>query len=282
MGVINIKKVIVIGVIVLFLGVGVQPAIATIEHENIDTEYYDVNIEFCEFGKNHTVQLTKQQLDELELLFDTIREQLNNTESIGETIQIYNEAIVELDNLGLLGGCSVRQVQELVTGEYQKPIFTQLMERMNDKNQVDDNINIFCLIAGRTTRTFVFPPSSLVAYRLFLFLDILENLRWYLFYYGFIRLCFAPLSPFTIGSGISLGTCSGWGYYLFPAEGWINTNGLYGEKNWEGEFMGGICRFHVFIDFVYLGVIGFKGLKIMDSNIENTYFYLGFANYVNI
>jgi len=42
-----ICKGLAVAVIILFVGVGVQPAIAKIETENIDPEYYDVFIEFC-------------------------------------------------------------------------------------------------------------------------------------------------------------------------------------------------------------------------------------------
>ena len=282
-------KSLVVGVIVIFIGIGIQPAIATVEPNTSDNDfdYYDVNIEFCGLGKNITVQLTKQQLDELYLLFDTIREQLNNTESIEETIKIYNEAIVELDNLGMLGGCDVRQVQELVTGEYQKQGFIKLLDRMIDKNQLYDEINIFCLIAGWTTQTMVLPPSTMAVYGLFIFMNILRNYNFYfgffLILYSFIRLCLTAYFPltFTIGSGITLGIGSPFGGNPKPASGWVETIGYYGLKEWEGRFLGRIWTIAL-IGTLYLGVIGFKGIRIRTSKNENTYFYLGFANYVNI
>jgi len=288
------KKILIcIGFTFLILGVGIQPAIATVEPEIIDTDYYDVNVEFCGLGKNHTVQLTQQQFDELGILFESINVQIDNAETIRETIKIYNEAIEELDNLGMLMGYSVKQVQELVSGEYQKPGFTKLIDRKIDKNQFLSDINIFCLIAGMTTITYVL-PNTMIVNRLIIFYNILNilfnnnfKLGPFLNLYIFLRTTFnivfnllLPLT-FNLGSGICLGTHYSMTYDAKPAEGWVNTNGLFGQKKWDGSFYGRICKIPLFIDHGYLGVICFKGIRIMTRRSAYTY-YLGFANYVNI
>ena len=67
--VLNMKKSLIIGIIVLFLGVAVQPGIiadVSIKSDNSDLE--EITIQFYESDRssNHTILLTKEQVDELE------------------------------------------------------------------------------------------------------------------------------------------------------------------------------------------------------------------------
>jgi hypothetical protein len=288
----------VVGIIILFLGVGIQPAIAKVEPENIDTYYYDVNVEFCGLGKEKIVQLTKQQLDELEALFESIREQLNTTERKEKTIQIYNNAIERLDRIGLLGDYSVKQVQELVTGVFLNSRFNHLFNMLYGKLQDDDNTNSFCLIAGRTSNTGYIPPSAKIAYcakiayLLFLSLGYLHYIIFGLYNMGYLFLTIAglymffilcriglySLRPLNLGGGIILGYTKLFEEPLedVPARGWIRTFGLSGQKLFYGSFIGQISSL-----ILHLGVIGFKGIKIYNPIYERHHF-LGFANYVNI
>ena len=65
-----------------------------------------------------TVQLTQEQADEVDRLFEDIRTQLDMVETREEAVEIFNEAIVELDRYGLLGGMSVKQAQKLISIGY--------------------------------------------------------------------------------------------------------------------------------------------------------------------
>ena len=68
----QISKTLAVGVIVLFIGVGIQPAIAIVEPESVDVEYFDVTTEFIGLGKECTTQLTKEEIERLDTLFDSI------------------------------------------------------------------------------------------------------------------------------------------------------------------------------------------------------------------
>ena len=48
-------KTLVVGVIVLFVGMGTQPVFAQIQQDNTVFDYYDVNIEICGLGKDYTI-----------------------------------------------------------------------------------------------------------------------------------------------------------------------------------------------------------------------------------
>ena len=87
-----------------------------------DNELVEFDVEFCGLGEKHTVKLTQQEADKVELLFDDIKEQLENVETREEAEEIFKETVVELDKYGLLGGLGIRQTQNFVTGNYQDKV----------------------------------------------------------------------------------------------------------------------------------------------------------------
>ncbi|EMR75079.1 hypothetical protein MBGDF03_00859 [Thermoplasmatales archaeon SCGC AB-540-F20] len=117
-----IKKGSVLAVILLFIGVAFAPSInANVSKASIDSELVEITTEVC--GINgvtpNTVLLSKEDAEEVEKLIDDIERRLDDVETREETEKIFNEAVVELDKYGLLGGLSVKQAQKLVTGGYQ-------------------------------------------------------------------------------------------------------------------------------------------------------------------
>ena len=43
----RMKKIIVIGIVAFFIGVGIQPSIATVELDDICKDYVDIEIDIC-------------------------------------------------------------------------------------------------------------------------------------------------------------------------------------------------------------------------------------------
>ncbi len=132
------KKLLVVGVIVLFLGLAIAPSInANVSKASVDSDLVEITTEVC--GINgvtpNTVLLSKGDAEEVDRLFDSIRERLNATGTREETEKIFNEAVVELDKYGLLGGLSVEQAQKLVTGEYQRSKVVKFLEKLSKKIQ---------------------------------------------------------------------------------------------------------------------------------------------------
>ncbi len=281
-----LHKSLVVGVIVLFIGVGIQPALATVEQENIDTEYFDVTTEFIGLDKNVTVKLTQEQIQELDALFDSFRNSLNNSESYENTVELYNDMILQLDGYGLFGNFSITQIKELVTDRFQNPRINNIMNRLYDRIPSANDSNAFCLIAGRTNETNFFPPSAMVSNRLLFFiafifqnyLNFADNLILIFFFYNMFRFMYSGYSPFVLASGISFGIESDEFQTNNPAKGWVNTYGLNGQKKWEGSFYGNLFIYVLWLYYVYVGAIGFKGIRIY----LDEYYYLGSATYVKI
>ena len=93
-----------------------------------------------------------------------------------------------------------------------------------------------------------------------------------LFVFGGLNLLTWQFTPLAFGHLIKLGGRGGFGMRI-PADGWINTIGLNGKKNWN--------RFYGWI----LGFTGFKNCfpSKLDffPNIDMTHFYMGAALIVN-
>ncbi len=270
------KKLLVVGVIVLFLGLAVAPSInANVSKES---ELVEITTEICGLGGGkHTVQLTQEEAEEVEQLFENIRLQLNESTSREEAKEIFNKAIVELDKYGLLGGLSVKQAQRLITGMFQtQRFFNRMFPRTLDENE-----NKFCLIAGMTSDTHFEGIGAL-------FFEKLNDIFWAYGLIGYsIFEIFAILNPIPFYYRINLGH----EYFVFEGEseyyysyGWIFTIGSNGIKIYKRKMEGDLP---IQGSFLYLGgglshigyfpgVVGFTGIKI------DSFLYLGYAHWVKI
>ena len=287
------EKIITTAVILLFLG----PAFAPSINANVGKkELVEFTTEVCGLnGGKQTVKLTQQQADEVEALFDSIREQLNATESREEAEEIFKDAVVELNNYGLLGGLSVKQAQRLVLGLDALKRNNKLLDYFSNIPS-EENKNIFCLMLGNNKNCVILNPYNFVFVFFLVFLFARNNALWsflmeyahnlwefltdnfaYLFLFlftsrlagwfvlGLISLLF-PLSLFGfIHFGFIQGReYIGWDH--IPSEGLLQTFGLYGKKTWEGKYYG--------------NSIGFTGLKI--KYFIASHFYLGHSVYLEI
>jgi len=194
-------------------------------------------------------------------------------------------------------GMSIEDAKQLVNGMEQNPIIVKKLERWFSRNQGNKGLkdNYLCLIAGHTDRTVFIGPLLIPSLILVLIIGapfvLLENLLGglfdietnigtivmlpLLFVLGGLNFLTWQFNPLAIGHIILLGKLGGGGGFSIPqpADGWINTIGLDGIKNWN-SFQGGI--------------LGFTGLKIFYSskshifpNLDMTHFYMGAALIVN-
>jgi len=257
------------GITLLFLGVGINPAIATVEPEIIDVEYYDVTTEFIGLNKEYTTQLSREQLEELDALFDSIKNRINMSSSMEESVEVYKDAVIKLEKLGLLGDVGINETEKLVINYYQNPNLMKILDRVN--NQKNGNLseerNIFCLIAGKVENIDFFNP--LVIYPLFLILLLMDyfNKMDYWFYllliFGFAVL-FNFYNPICIFNQIILGTDT-------YNRGEIISFGLLGLRYWKGDDLDGLIKRFGFS--FGIGVIGFTGLNIEYFNFRFTQAY---------
>jgi hypothetical protein len=298
-----LKKSLVIGIIILFIGIAFQPVItADISVVSNNSELVEITVEIYEVNRvqEYTVMLTLKQAEELELLINNTKTVLDAADNSDETKNIFIDTVVSLNELGLLSnGINVEEVQKLVTGEERNPRVERLFERYYSNNQKSlfDNDNILCLIAGKTIYTVFIGPFALLFGLLFgihgvssflRHIKILEwfdkispnLLSWWLENFGefHYRLLFLRMSLWiALGVGLNFlplktGAYIHYGWIKFPytpwdypedipAEGWVNTFGLFGKKEWSGDFYG--------------DVLGFTGIKITNELLNH--YYLGAA-----
>ncbi len=287
-----IRKCLAVGIILLFVGVTIAPSINfnTVK-ASYDDDLVEVTTQACGiqgYG-NTTVKLTKEQYQNLEQYLMKFRARLNQTSTRDEAVPIFKDAVVELDNYGLLPkGMSVEQIQRLII---RNVVQKQKISRILDTS-VRDN-NIFCFIAGSSSgnvKETVFQPlRNKIIYNMFPWifdpsLEILFNV----YTLGLISLNFNP---------IKIGCLIYYGYHFidhmtgidetYYSEGNVWTMGLFGQKSWDGSMIGSLglkVPFHLGIgptsSAFYCGAIGFTGISLLLHNQER--FYLGFALSVDI
>ena len=283
------KKLLVVGVIVLFLGLAIAPSInANVNKASIDSELVEITTEICGLnGGKHTVLLSKEDADEVDLLFKSIRAQLNNAESREKVVEIFKKAIIELDKYGLLDGLSGKQLQRLVVGWYQSPIKRALNKIFNRNSMMlDDDENIFCLILGKTSYQIGFErvlSRILVILAILLYNLELERLGSYFLLFWILSSIGVYENPIQILNTIGLGAHDG-DTYRMPAKGWIWSLGVNGIKSWNDSFYGNlpILPIQYLVGRIYYpGIIGYTGLALHTDDFKEFYF-LGTALWLKI
>jgi len=149
------RKGLAIGVVLLFIGLAFAPSINANAGKE---ELVDFTTEVCGLnGGKQTVKLTQQQADEVEVLFDSIRKQLNATESREEAEEIFKDAVVALDKYGLLGGLSVKQAQRLLYDDLQNnKIIDSIEKSVRNIQDNNDFTNSFCFIIAKVKNSIRF------------------------------------------------------------------------------------------------------------------------------
>jgi len=131
--IIFLKKSLSILVILLFFGLAVSPSLSIDIHTISDSkEEVEISVNIYGFDKidTHGVTLSVKDAEKIDVLFNEIKNKLDRATIREETVAIFNDAIVELNNLGLLPeNMDVGEVSKLVTGEYQN---IKLMKFLND------------------------------------------------------------------------------------------------------------------------------------------------------
>jgi len=276
---IPVKKCLAIGILLLFIGLIFNPIVnAQTEEKN---DLIDIEVGMCGFlGNKHTVQLTQNELHELDEMFDSIGKKLNETESTVEAEAIFFDAINQIDKYGLLGGLSSKQLQDLF-----KIILSK--QKKTDSSNLGIKENANCIIAGRVTNAYFFSPTIKFLnnffeknYDLFLFLILLRPLLLMAFASGY------PIIPLRLSSTITLGSYYEWmlEWSTHYSTGWIVTAGENRTKKWVGDLLGDLD--YIDMSFVgtslfYVGVDGFFGLKIYNPLTGKTSF-IGYAKKVKI
>lgn len=282
------RKGIVLGIILLFVGIAIQPSIiADDSFKSDNSEIVEITIQICnENGANdHTVMLTQEQAEELENIISTTKIKLDAAKTLEETSAIFNDTVVSLFELGVLPECmSIENAKRLVNGMDQNPRIVKKLERWFSRNQGNKGVedNFLCLIAGHTDLTLFIGPSLIPILLLILIITMplillfkLSNIHFFpdnlfklLIIFGGLNFLTWQFIPIAVGHIIFLGGSSGGMFPIrIPADGWINTIGLLGITNWNS---------------FYGQIFGFTGIKICYPPAAGmTHFYMGAALMVN-
>ena len=145
----EMKKLLTIGIILLFIGIVVAPSInSTVVKASNDNDLVEVTSQACGIQgfENTTVKLTKQQYQSLEQYLVDFNARLNQTTTREEAVPIFKDAVVELNKYGLLPkGMSIELAQKLVTTGHQIQKVPNII-----KKSISEYINFFCLFTAIT------------------------------------------------------------------------------------------------------------------------------------
>ena len=298
MGARMFRKGLAVAVILLFIGVAFAPSINA---SVVDDELVEFDVEFSGLGKKHRVQLTQQEADEVELLFDDIEQRLSEVETREEAELIFKDAIVELDKYGLLGGLSIKQAQQLIVGSNVRQNLLKRIDRI-DRNILDwTSANYFCLVTGHLSSI---ATQRLLLRRCEIFLDNTYNviselnnwdliqLWWTLMEILYViqstSMAFSKIADFIFPISFLKTICAGGRIWyidmssdVFSSQGSVTSYGLSGLKLWGGSLWGvASTRLYNAASYNYCpALLGFIGLILTEGHNSNL---LGFALKVDL
>jgi uncharacterized protein YoxC len=264
----EMKKILVVGIIFLFIGVAIAPSINLSVVKASNEDLVEVTTQACGikgFG-NTTVKLTREQFAEVEDLLDDIQTKLDATKTMVEAISIYHDAIVELNKYGLLPeGMNVETAQKLVTGDYKHQEQTNLL-RVSANNLT----NALCLVVGKLPYfggMYSYGPLMII-FLIFAFpiINFLINQGIYpLIPFIILLLITYMIDSLPIGFMNTITLGDKWDH----STGEISTVGILGKSSIKGAMIGEI--------------VGFTGLKLMYTRYPPiTARLLGFSLFTHI
>jgi hypothetical protein len=161
-------------VILLCIGIAVAPG-GNSNIVKVSTKDIVIGVPVQVYGMRgfgtHMVSLTIQQYQDLERYLVDFRARLNTTTCREQAVSLFNEAVVEIHNYGLLPqGMSVEQAQRLVRGSSQQSKMLSQTEidsyRGGNKRDYEDMTpklkNALCLLSATATKIPDYYPRPVI------------------------------------------------------------------------------------------------------------------------
>ena len=152
------RKQVILLVVFLCIGASLAPAItAHMRAMAASRELVDITLDFCGVGESNsrTVSLTRGQAEYLEVLIVDLEKKLDTVESTEETLDVYNDALESLTDLGLLDDSESKVLKNYFSdiAESLSTIHrnTPFIEGDNNCSEIH---NLLCFLAGDTTQTY--------------------------------------------------------------------------------------------------------------------------------
>jgi hypothetical protein len=292
----------IFGVIFLFFCAAITPNInvTSVKAERFN-EIVKVTTQVCDITDDttYTIQLTKQQVEEVQTIFDNLKNRLSTAESIEETQRIFNDTIIELDRYNLLPeGMSVEQAQRLVNHATNHHQLITPLQKLFAVPAAGTIQNSFCSIAGNTSNTHFTKLAKRTALLLYYIVDYCTGNAPLVTAATALYIVFNEIGKINQmilrQNGYHFGVCLYFGNYryspypdwLSPAQGWLSTNGANGKQNITGSFWGQKMTGgwqpldDWYMNYTWRGGLGFSGL-IIYAGTDSAY-YLGSAVSVNV
>ena len=130
------KKTIIVCIVILFIVIAFSPSINSEVIKNNDKNLVKINVEI--YGSNvgkYSVFLSEKEAYDVDKLFEDMRSKLENGFN---TIEVFNDAVVQLDTYGLLRGISVEEAQKLVTNNLRKDESFNNLLKINNVNAAEN------------------------------------------------------------------------------------------------------------------------------------------------
>jgi hypothetical protein len=294
----------VFGIILLLSGLSIAPGIGpTTTTASDHPVQFTTQIYGSSENTKQVVQVTQQQAREIQQLFDDLKNSLSTTESLQETHQLFNDTINELQRYNLLPDeLTTHQLKRLVTSAPPCQKIAALLQQTNRKNKgtiTEGEIqNYFCSIAGNSSNTHTAKLAKRIAHRLYVIMDHATQNALLVKIATAFWIVFNQISKITQKMVTQNGTHYGvslyfgnYRYYpypdwLYPAEGWISTNGINGLQNITGTFWGQTIaggwqpQDDWYMNYTWRGCLGFSGLIIYTN--RDTAYFLGSALQVHV
>jgi hypothetical protein len=241
------------------------------------------------------------EYDEAEKIINELEVKLDKVTTKQEALVLVNNAIVELDNHGLLpNGMSARLVQRLTTQRFLHTQFLSPYQNINDNDLGNSN----CLVIGIANMTYFRPFPTILGIPLIYRLAFENNgsnafLLNLLFAGPYFIRTMQPIKfgPYAYVGGRLKETANGNVTLddFRPAVGWIWTYGANGPQKWKGTFYGSLSvKYQNGSDngttyewWDPIGIKGFFGINFFNfisfsGGNKLASIYIGFARKVNM
>ncbi len=293
-----------VGIILLFMGLAVAPSIG---HRTapISDNHTEFILQTCgpDEQTKQTIALTQQQKRQLQQVFDELKDHLSTTDTLKDTHDLFNDTIDELHRYNLLPrDLSTQQLKRLVTSasSYQKiPSALQELSRTYQRTPTDGEIqNYLCSVAGNCSNTHAAKLAKRIAHRLYVIMDHSSQnallVKIATAFWVVINQISKITQQLVTQDGTHYGVSLYFGNYhyypypdwLYPANGWISTNGINGVQNITGTFWGQTIaggwqpQDDWYMNYTWRGCLGFSGV-IIYTDVDTAYF-LGSAIQVHV
>ena len=239
------------------------------------------------------------QYGEAEKIFNDLQLKLDKVTTKQETLDLFKEVIVELNEHGLLPkGMTIKRAQRLIINGFLR----SEPEQSFQSNYENNSGNINCLVIGIANETYFRPYPALVQDIPFLYNLAFNHSGFSITTILALPYLFRVLQPVKFGPYAYVGARfkvvehgNTTHERIDASSGWVWTIGSNGYKKWNGTFYGGLYTKYkkfVYNNYSYaeawdpVGIRGFVGINFFNfissfGGNKLPSFYIGFAREVN-